>query len=173
MSTIFAETTLRTLAFASTNPDKPLYFDLSDPKIIIGLMLGAFTPYLMPVIPAAITKWVILRLILPKEARPTVGRLVAVAMLEITYVLSLAVTAGLVGMDRIYGFPMPLAPIFVCGGLGLLCNLLLLPGRNQLGGAAYSLWMRAFLAFGLGLTYWGYLVLIAVLLQLALHGVSG
>ncbi|MEW6531188.1 MAG: hypothetical protein AB1473_10150 [Thermodesulfobacteriota bacterium] len=173
MSMIVAEAAMPAVTFASATLDKPLYFDLSHPKIIIGLMLGGLIPYLIPAILAAITKWLILRLVLQKEARPKIRRLIAVALLEVSYVFVVAVAPAFVGFDRIYFFPLSVMPVFICGALGLLSNLLVLPGTNRPACAPYSLWKRALLAFGLGLIYWGYLVFIAVLLHLMLHWGDG
>ncbi|MEW6112163.1 MAG: hypothetical protein AB1664_08545 [Thermodesulfobacteriota bacterium] len=168
MSIMVAEALLRVVTFASSNADRPLYFNLSDPKIILGLMLGMFSPYLMVAIPAAITKWLILRLILQKEARPKVWRLIAVAILEVTYVFVAVAFPELVDVDGLSAFPMSLVPLLVCGALGMLCNLLLLPRWHQRA-AAYSLLKKYVFAFGLGLIYWAYMVLILFSFQMVLH----
>lgn len=160
------EAALRIVASAPSNVDRPLYFDPSDPTITVGLILGGLIPYLMLATLATVTKSLILRLILHKEARPTVRRLVAVAVIEVTYAFVGTASRVSVAIEALSPFPMSLVPLLV---LGMLCNLPLLPGRNQPTGAAYTLWKRALLAFGLGLIYWGYLVVIAVSVHLALH----
>ena len=127
-----------------------------------------FSPYLMVAIPAAITKWLIIRMILEKEARPKVWRLIAVAILEVTYVFVAVASTELVDVDGLSAFPMSLVPLLVCGVLGMLCNLLLLSRRNQRA-ALYSLLKKCLLAFGLGLIYWGYMVLILFSFHVVLH----
>jgi len=169
MSIVLAESIFEAVRLASFGSSRNLIFDLSDPKIIIGLMLGALTPYLILATLATITKWLILRLILQKEARPKIRRLIAVALLEVSYVFVAVALPELVDMRGLSAFSISSVPLLA---LGMLCNLPLLPGRNQPDGAANSLLKKCLLAFGLGLIYWGYLVLILFSFHVVLDGAS-
>ncbi len=125
-------------------------FDLSDPKIILALMIGAMVPYLLVEVPTTIFKWLLCVAILGRGS--PVSTLLVVAIAEpVCFFLAMIGTTWL-------SIPRFLA-LVAYAVLATFPNLLLFPSANQHGGN--SILKRGLSAFALALLYpvWLYLAL--------------
>lgn len=141
-----------------------MYFDLSNPKIRLGLLIGGAIPYFLPAIPAAFTKWFILASVF--KARPKASRIVLVAVLEPLCFMGL--TALLPNTlfplwPNLSENPLMLLILLV---LVMLPNFLLVSPRDQSGQFGYHFPRRILCVLAVGLVYWAYVVLVALALSM-------
>jgi hypothetical protein len=126
---------------------EPPHFDLSNPKIFLGLVIGGSLPYFIPAIPAVLTKWLLFAKVFRLAPWPKFSRLCAVALME---VFCFAVTVGF--RTNISFFIYPVAATFL--------NLILFQSADQRNGSKdYHYLKKSLYAFATGLIYLGYVVL--------------
>lgn len=146
--------------FSAASTDS-LRFDPSNPKILIGLVIGGSIPYFIPAIPAVLTKWLLFRTVPRLAARPKFSRLCAVGITEVFCFLVMAMASG--WLRSSIPLLIGLAPL-------TLLNLLLFQTADQhYGWAGYHLLRRSLYALGMGLLYFGYAFLTGVILSFVLH----
>ncbi|MBI4965688.1 MAG: hypothetical protein HY913_20590 [Desulfomonile tiedjei] len=138
------------------------HFDTSNPKILLGLLIGGSIPYFLPAIPAAVTKWLILTLAF--KTRPRIARIVLVAVLEpLCFMVITALLPYTLFPLQPDLFEPPLIlliyPVFL-----MLPNLLLFPPRGQLAESGYHFPRRMLYAFAIGLIYCTYFPLVLLTL---------
>jgi hypothetical protein len=143
------------------------YFDLNNPKIVLGLLIGGMIPYFLPAIPAAATKWLILVSVLDNRPRPS--RICVVALLE-----PLCFSVGMVLRDSTLlplWLSLPKSPftLLILPVWSTLTNLLLFPPGAYSGESGYHFPRRILYAFTIGLVYWVYLALVLLALGLWLE----
>lgn len=139
------------------------YYILGDPTPEEQLRLLFFMliiPYFAAAIPAAVTKWLLLALIIKRTVRPTVARLSVVAVCEFC--------CALIATVCVSSFSVPLA-IILYSLLAVAPNLLLFPSRNPDGFPGSHFLRRGLSAFSLGLLYLGY-CLVMIMLWFSLVG---
>jgi hypothetical protein len=142
--------------FSSTSHAHEPYFDLSNPKILLGLLIGGLIPYFAPAIPAAVTKWLIFALLLTRTVRPTAARLCAVAVCEPLCALAAMECVNWLAMPRYVGLILYL--LFATAP-----NLLLFPLRNQDSQSHHQFLKRGLSAFSTGIVYLGYCLVLVLL----------
>lgn len=138
-------------------------FDLGNPKIFLGLLIGGFLPYLLTETPTTVTKWLVFSTILRHLPRPSVLRLCGVAVAEALcfYFVTILFLAGH------HRLPVPVflsVAVAVYSGLATFPNLLLFPSASKSRGR-WTLRRIAF-AFGSGLVYLGYVLIVVLLWSL-------
>ncbi len=155
------------ITLISESRSGPPHFDLNDPKILLGLLIGGSLPYFIPAIPAGITKWLLFVFAFKAWPRPKALRLCAVAIAE-AFCLFVAVMITM----WLYGFDVPpsIAPGLTFVLYGLLAafpNLMLLRPDDKSND--YPILHKSFLAFAIGFIYLGYFLLFWWLIQQVAH----
>jgi len=124
-----------------------MYFDTSNPKIFLGLLIGGSIPYFLPAIPSAVTKWLILTWVL--KIRPKISRIFLVGILEPICFMALV---ALLTYTLVPLWPNLLAcPIFL-----MFPNILVVVAGDESGISGYDFPRRTLYALGTGLIYCGY-----------------
>jgi hypothetical protein len=136
-----------------------VYFDLNNPKILSGFVIGGALPYFLPALPATLTKWLLFMSILKGSARPSGFELCAVAIAEPSSLGAAVATTGWLPWFSIPGFVVAFAVYSV---LAMFANLLLFPSVNRSGCSSLS--TRVLYASATGLIYLGYAILVFSLL---------
>ncbi|MEW6349084.1 MAG: hypothetical protein AB1646_08470 [Thermodesulfobacteriota bacterium] len=131
-----------------------VYFDLNNPKILIGLIIGGMIPYAIVATAALFTKRVLFATILKDWAKPTWSRLCLVAALEVISVTGAA--AALHGSD--VADPWKVWLIYQTGATW--ANLILVSPGSQEGRVRAELARRSLYALFLGLINVGYMITI-------------
>jgi hypothetical protein len=125
-------------------------FDLNDPKILLGLLLGICVALYATAIPVLITKWLLFRWALESSRPPSSSRFCIVALLE-----PICLIVATVGETR-HDVPVPLLRFVVYAVLAMLPNMLLFSSLDRKGGAAHYFLKRSHYAFAVGLIYLGW-----------------
>jgi hypothetical protein len=128
-----------------------MYFDTSNPKILLGLLIGGMIPYFLPAIPAAFTKWFIRTWVLRSE--PKVSRIFLAALLE-----PLCFYGGVILISYTLHPENPLI-FYIVSVLLTFPNLLVIQPSDQSSEFGYHFPKRALRAFGYGLVYCCYFAL--------------
>ncbi len=143
----------RTITLISASYPHPLHFDVSNPKIVLGLLIGGILPYLIPAIPAAVTKWLLFALVFRLRARPSVLRLCAVSLAEAFCFF--AAVRGALWLNGLIFFRF--GTLAICAVLATFPNLLLFTSTNQR--SSYRLLKRSLYALATGFIYLSYMIL--------------
>jgi hypothetical protein len=148
----------KTFLLARTYEQMP--FDLNDPKILLGLLLGGCIALYATAIPALITKWLLFRWALERSRRPSFSRFCIVALLE---PICLIVTP--VG-ETWHDVPVPLLRFVVYAVLAMFPNMLLFSSLDRRGGTAHYILKRSLYSLAAGLIYldWYFLRLAGIYL---------
>ena len=124
---------------------------MRNPKILLGLWIGAILPYIFVSVLTVITKWLIFRSVLRRMTRPSAVRLCAVSAAESLCAFVATQTAGWLDLEN----GSKLFAILLYLLLALFVNLLLFPSSNQQG--RIGLLKRSLYAVPMGLIYFFYM----------------
>jgi hypothetical protein len=129
------------------------YFDLSNPKILLGLLIGGMTPYVVVAILSLLTKRLLFFRVF-KYCQPSFLRLCAVTLAELFCLLIAGIASTRLGSTAL--------PLLIYAVLAFAANLVLLSSSDRHKESQRSMLRRSLDAFAAGLIYPGWFFLMVV-----------